>query len=251
MSHPPISPPPALTAAPKARGLDSIGEQVEERGIRRLCHFTPSRYLFPILSSERGLRSLMDLRRNGIEVSCDRFRLDGHPDHLRLSVHFPNARCFEKIRRSRRLGDWVVLFMEPTLLWRLGTKFCPVNAATDRGRKIREGADAFRAMFEPAVAGRRTRNGCRTHRRRHHRRFLPTSQQAEVLVPNGIPRKHITGIAVRDEAQAAREHHRLLDHGIAPPRLVVAPEFYEPRSRSGLLRVGEKPAETPWRPENR
>ena len=164
----------------------------------------------------------------------------------------PNARCFKKIRRSRRLGDWVVLFIRPILLWRLGTKFCPVNAATDRGRRIREGADAFRAMFEPTVAGRRTRNGCRTHTRRsHHPDFLPTSQQAEVLVPNGIPRKHITGVAVCDEAQAAREHHDLLDHGITPLPLVVVPEFYEPRSLSGLLRVGKMPVETPWRPQNR
>lgn len=252
MSHPLSSSLSPIVTAPKARGLDSIREQVEERGIRRLCHFTPSRYLFPILSSEHGLRSLTDLRRNGIEVFCDRFRLDGHPDHLCLSVQSPNARCFKKIRLGRQLGDWVVLFIEPVYLWQPGTKFCPVNAATASGDLIREGPDGFRAMFDSTVAGRRTRNGCRTHARRsRHPDFLPTSTQAEVLVPNGIPRKHITGVAVGDEAQAAREHYDLLDHGITPPPLVVVPEFYEPRSLSGLLRVGKMPVETPWRPQNR
>ena len=247
MSHPLTSSLSALTAAPRARGLDSIREQVEKRGIRRLCHFTSSRNLFGILSSERGLRSPADLHRNGMEVSGDRFRLDGYPDHVCCSVEFPNAWCFSSIREGRGYAHGVVLFIEPVYLWQPGTKFCPVNAATASGRLIGEGPDAFREVFAERVEGRR-----RTSTRGpHHPNFLPTNEQAEVLVPSGIPRKHITGVAVRDEAQAAREHHRLLAHGISPPPLVVVPEFYEPQRLSDLLRVGKKPAETPWRQENR
>jgi len=227
--------------------LDSIREEAELRCICRLCHFTDSENLVSILSRGRGIRSTAFLQKVGIASSgpTDQWRWDGHPDHVCCSIQFPNAWCFS-IRKERGYAHGVVLFIEPFYLWQKGTKFCPVNAATASGRLIGEGPDAFRGVFAGRVEVRRTFT-----RGPHHPNFLPTDEQAEVLVPNGIPRKHITGIAVRDAAQAAREHCDLLDQGIEPPRLVVAPEFYEPRSLSGLLRVGEKPAETPWRPENR
>lgn len=229
--------------------LDSIREEAELRCICRLCHSTDSANLVSILSRDRGIRSTAFLQKVGIASSgpTDQWRWDGHPDHVCCSIEFPNAWCFRSIREGRGYAHGVVLFIEPFYLWQPGTKFCPVNAATASGGLIGEGPDAFRGVFAGRVEGRR-----RTSTRGpHHPNFLPTDEQAEVLVPNGIPRKHITGIAVRDEVQAAREHHRLLAHGISPPPLVVVPEFYEPQRLSDLLRVGKKPAETPWRPENR
>ena len=228
--------------------LDSIREEAAGRCICRLCHFTDSANLVSILSPSQGLRSTAYLRKVRIASSgtTDQWRRDGHPDHVCCSIQFPNAWCFRRIREGRGYAHGVVLFIEPVYLWQPGTKFCPMNAATDSGRLIGEGPDAFRAMFAETVKGRRTFT-----RGPHHPDILPTDEQAEVLVPNSIPRKHITGAAVRDEAQAAREHYDLLDHGITPPPLVVVPEFYEPRSLSRLLRVGEMPAETPWRPQNR
>ena len=228
--------------------LDSIREEAESRRICRLCHFTDSANLVSILSRDQGLLSTAFLQKADITSSgpTDPWRWDGHPDHVCCSIQFPNAWCFKSIREERGYPHGVVLFIEPFYLWQAGTKFCPVNAATASGRLIGEGLDAFRAMFAKTVEGRRT-----STRGPRHPDFLPTDEQAEVLVPNGIPRKHITGIAVRDEAQAAREHCSLLDHGITPPPLVVVPEFYEPRSLSGLLRVGKMPVETPWRPQNR
>lgn len=246
MSHPLTSSLSPIVAAPRARGLDSIREQVEERGIRRLCHFTSSRNLFGILSSERGLRSPADLRRNGIAVSGDRFRLDGYPDHVCCSVEFPNVWSFEKIRKGRGGGDWVVLFIEPKHLWQAGAKFCPVNAARESGGRIAEGPAAFRAMFAPIVRGRRT-----FRRKADHPDYLPTDQQAEVLIPDGIPRRDISGVAVFDAAQAGREHDRLRRAGIEAPPSWLAPAFYDPTEAGFSLRSGWRPEETEWSPQNR
>lgn len=228
--------------------LDSIREEAESRRICRLCHFTDSANLVSILSRDRGIRSTAFLQKAGIASSghTDQRRLDGHPDHVCCSIQFPNAWCFSSIREGRGYAHGVVLFIEPLYLWQADTKFCPVNAATASGSLIGEGPDAFRGVFAETVKILRTFT-----RGPRHPDFLPTNEQAEVLVPNGIPRKHITGVAVRDEAQAEQEHCSLLDHGIAPPPLVVVPEFYEPQRLSDLLRVGKMPVETPWRPQNR
>lgn len=241
------SSPPQPPGSSTRSDLDSIREEAQLRGVRRLCHFTGSANLASILSSGRGIRSTDYLRKKGLAlpVTTDRWRLDGHLDHVCLSVQVPNAWCFEKIRKARG-GDWVVLFIAPLYLWRPGTKFCPVNAATAFGRLLEEGPEAFRAMFQPTMSlgrGEYTR-------RANYPAFLPTDEQAEVVVPNGISPHHIVGIAVHDEAQGAREHRELLDHGIAPPPIVVVPEFYDPRGLSRLLKVDRAPEEMPWWPQN-
>lgn len=237
---------PRVTIGPPAdRDFDSIRKEAETRCISRLCHFTASGNVVEILSRGRGIRSTECLEQLGRarSVATDSQRRDGHPDHVCLSVQFPNAWCFRSIREERG-GNWVVLFVESKYLWQPGTKFCPVNAARESGGRVAEGAAAFREMFASTV------NGFQTYTRGpHHPDYLPTDEQAEVRVPHCILPDHIVGIAVRDEAQAAREYRELLGHAVAPPPLAVAPEFYDPECLSVLLRNGKTPKETPWRPQ--
>lgn len=241
------SPPPPLGSSTRG-GLDSIREEAEFRGIRRLCHFTDSANLARILSSGQGIRSTAYLRKDGLAslVTADQWRWDGHLDHVCLSVQFPNAWCFRSIRAERRYSHGVVLFVEPDYLWKPDTKFCPVNAAREGGGRIASGPNGFRAMFARTVTGHRTYT-----RGSDQPNFLPTDEQAEVLVRDGVLRDDIVGCAVRDEAQARREHRRLLGVGIKPPKLVVVPEFYDPYRMSHLLRGGELPKERPWQPQSR
>lgn len=144
--------------------LDSIRKEAADRCICRLCHFTDSANLASILSPSQGIRSTAYLRKVRIASSgiTDQWRRDGHPDHVCCSIQFPNAWCFRSIREGRGYAHGVVLFIEPVYLWQPGTKFCPVNAATDSARLIGEGPDAFWAMFAETVKGRRTSTCTRT-----------------------------------------------------------------------------------------
>lgn len=224
----------AMTIAP-------IKAEAERRGITRLCHFTPSRNLAHIASDPRGLLASRHLKDNEKSVfnPTDRERHDGYPDHVCCSIEYPNAWYFRRAREQEKLfRDWVVVFIKCHYLWRMGTKFCPRNAAAGYGRLVDEGAAAFDALFAQSVEGNRT-----FVRGTSHPDFLPTDEQAEVLIPDVVGHEDIMGVAVRSENQAKREvaAFRML-RGKAP-RIFVVPEFFSPGRLSGLLRTGGRPVE--------
>ena len=223
-----------------ARGL--IEDGAARRGITRLCHFTPSRNLAHIANDPRGILSSRHLEEDERSVlnPTDSERWDGYPNHVSCSIQYPNAWYFRTARGKERLfRDWVVLLVRPHYLWRPGTKFCPRNAAAQHGRLVEEGLKAFEALFANAVEGARG-----TYRRQpNHPDFLPTDEQAEVLVPDRIHRQDIVGIGVHDDAQAAREASRLRIMGRSHPPFLVVPEFFNPDALSRQLRAGRIPAE--------
>ena len=173
----------------------------------------------------------------------DKKRLDGYPDHVCCSIQYPNAWYFRKARAKEQLFlDWVVLLIDPSYLWRIDTKFCPRNAAAGYGREVHGGVAAFDALFADQVEGVRTyQHGP------DHPDFLPTDEQAEVLIPDRIERDDIIGVVVRNDEQAALETSRLRLAGLPTPRFVVVPEFFAPEALSGRLRRGLIPAEREYR----
>ena len=220
----------------------AIRAKAAERGITRLCHFTPSRNLGHIAVDPRGLLASHHLEEGEKSVfnPTDRQRLDGYANHVCCSIQYPNAWYFRKAREGEVLfRDWVVVFVESLYIWYAGTKFCPRNAAAGYGRYVREGTAAFDALFAQSVVG----SHHAYQRGPHHPTFLPTDEQAEVLIPDVVEHDHVIGVAVRDEAQAKCEVARLKILGRNPPRVFVVPEFYNPRRLSYLLRAGETPAE--------
>lgn len=223
------------------RIIESIRTKAEKRGITRLCHFTPSRNLAHIASDPRGLLASRHLKADEKAVfnPTDSERFDGYTNHLCCSIQYPNAWYFRAARGKETLfRDWVVVFIKNHYLWRTGTKFCPRNAAASYGRSVREGAGAFDALFVRSVVGNQ-----RYERGLDHPAFLPTDEQAEVLIPDVVEHGDVIGVAVRDRAQARREVAALNILGRKPPRIFVVPEFYSPERLSGLLRAGNKPAE--------
>ena len=232
---------PMLRRTPKDHGAGDAGRirrEAEERGIGRLCHFTEERNISPILLEGQGVvapKFLPDGRRKSE-------RLDGLDDHACLSVEFPNTRLLRKRATLGRGDGFVVLYARTHYLWRSGTKFCAVNAATERGNRVGEGHVCFQCMFDQRVTGRRC-----CYRQRRRLACAPTDEQAEVLVPGGIASTDILGIAVRDECQAGRVSACWRDPSGAPP-IVVVPEYYDPYTLTGLLRSGRRPAEQLWTP---
>ena len=225
--------------------IASVRTSAAHRGVTRLCHFTPSRNLGHIAEDRQGILASQHLVEDekAIFNPTDLERLDGHPDHVCCSIQYPNAWYFRTARGQERLfRDWAVLLIEAHYLWRTGTKFCPRNAAAGHGRLVGEGAEAFESLFDEVV------QGVHTYRRgRDHPAFLPTDEQAEVLVPDSVQRRDVLGIAVRDDAQARREVSRLQLLGRRPPPIVIVPEFFDPNTLSRRLRVGRIPAEREYR----
>ncbi len=226
--------------------MSGIQARAARRRITRLCHFTPSRNLAHIASDSRGILSSQHLQEDESAIlnPTDKTRLDGYPDHVCCSIQYPNAWYFRKARAQEKLfPDWVVLLIDARHLWQRGTKFCPRNAAAEHGRLVRDGLAGFDALFDDVVEGFRTyRRGPR------HPDSLPTDEQAEVLIPDRIGRSDISGVVVRDGTQAAREASRLELAGLTVPRIVIAPEFFDPDGLSRRLRSGLVPSELVYEP---
>lgn len=226
--------------------IASIRTESLRRRITRLCHFTPSRNLGHIADDPRGILASRYLAEDEKTVfnPTDLRRLDGFPDHVCCSIQYPNAWYFRRARAQERLfEDWVVLLIDPHYLWHADTKFCPRNAAAGYGRLVGDGVDAFEGLFAETVEGRQTfRRGPR------HPAFLPTDEQAEVLIPDRVERQDVIGIVVRDEAQAKREVVRLELLDRRSPAIAIVSDFFEPSRLSGLLRTGQIPVEHEYPP---
>lgn len=221
--------------------MTSIQARAIQRGISRLCHFTPSRNLAHIMSDARGVLASRHLKddESAIFHPTDKDRLDGYPDHVCCSIQYPNGWYFRKARASEILFlDWVVLLIRSHYLWQPGARFCPRNAAAGHGRLVRGGLAGFDALFASSVEGVQTYS-----RGPEHPDWLPTDEQAEVLIPDQIGFSDVYGFVVRDDSQAAREASRLNLIGVTVPRIVIVPEFFEPQVLSRRLRMGRVPSE--------
>lgn len=222
---------------------NAIQDAAMQRNITRLCHFTPSRNLIHIVTDPQGVLASKHLHENEKAVfnPTDVRRLDGFPDHVCCSVEYPNAWYFQEARKRDPLfKDWVVLFLKPHHLWASGTRFCPRNAAANLGRNAQEGIDAFNAMFAHSVVGAKGKTYSRTSR---HPAFLPTDEQAEVLIPDRVAREDLIGIGVLGEDQAKREVARLEILNVQIPHVAIVPDFFNAQRLSQKLRYGVKPTE--------
>lgn len=224
--------------------IAGIRAGADERGITRLCHFTPSRNLSHIAADRTGILSAVRLEADERRVfnPTDRERLDGFPDHISCSIQYPNTWYFKDARRRDQLfRDWVVLLIRPHYLWARGTKFCPRNAAAGGGEAVAEGLAAFESMYAPRVRGAR---GATYWRSPTHPSGLPTDEQAEVLIPDQVEHDDLLGVMVADEAQGRLEAARLAQLGVEAPPIHIVPDFFDPYALSTKLRSGGIPEET-------
>ena len=193
------------------------------------------------MSDARGVLASRHLEddESAIFHPTDKDRLDGYPDHVCCSIQYPNAWYFKKARAAEILFlDWVVLLIRAHYLWQPGAMFCPRNAAAGYGQLVSGGMAAFDAMFAHSVQGVQSYS-----RGPEHPDWLPTDEQAEVLIPDHIGFSDVCGVVVRDDDQAAREASRLSLIGVTVPRIVIVPEFFEPQVLSRCLRIGRIPSE--------
>src|SRR5438094_853946 len=228
--------------------ISRIRQSAQQRGISRLCHFTPSRNLPHIAADKKGILATAKLEQDELAVftTTDKQRFDGFTSHVSCSIEYPNAWYMARAQDNEQIfKDWVVLFIRPYYLWGDGTRFCPRNAAALGGSLVATGVEAFEALFQKSTRGAYNRVLVRAQ---SHPDCCTTDDQAEVLVPDRIRLSDVIGVAVRSEAQAKREIARLRMLGVKNDvfRFVIAPTLFQPHALSQTIRRGQRPAETPW-----
>ncbi len=216
-----------------------------QRGITRLCHFTPSRNLIHVLASGYLKdRDTLDQEAARDVNPTDEYRLDGHRDKICCTVEYPNSFYLDIVtKKDLMFHDWVILFINPVVLWSPGTLFCRRNAATENGSLIAGGWPGYQAMFAPQILGT---GGKVFARKSTHLPCSPTDMQAEVLVPGPIPVEALLGMAVVTEKQAQTERARWDTLGLAAPKIsiVVAPGLFDKYALRDHIWTGRRPAES-------
>lgn len=227
---------------------ETVAQALTDLGIQRVAHFTPSKNLFHIVqdSQIRSSKELADLAPEYFDPT-DVERFDRHPDMTCVSFTYPNGFYLAMAKAKpqfARFPDWVCLMLNPNILTRPGTLFCPCNAAKARGGHAGPGAAMLRSCFaNPSLMGY-------TRGRGHHPQAA-TDQQAEALVPGPIPLADVLSVVVPSPEAAGEEYARLDVGGLAPERLnwVVSPVMFNRDRLSGAIRNGHKIEETGWSPQ--
>lgn len=159
--------------------------QVEKRGIQRLTHFTRIENLRSILINGIQSRAVLG---NAEYQANDQFRMDRRWNASCISISFPNYSLFYKMRENAPGSQWVVLSLDPRLLWELECGFTKYNAAKSEMAEIPEWElktpEAFDSLFFDAEY--RIEEDIPDH--------LPTNPQAEVLAFQTVPPEYITEI---------------------------------------------------------
>lgn len=158
-----------------ARELQSA---VECRGVPYLVHFTQAANLSSILKygiyPVSRFEELPELPRVN-----DLLRMDGYKEANCISIGFPNNLMLFKYRLAMKDCDWVILKLDPSILWMKRCAFCRRNAATTEISKTPlhdlMTLRSFHAMFED-LPGQPPRSSQKLWE------WDPTDVQAEVLV---------------------------------------------------------------------
>lgn len=131
----------------------------------------------------------------------DEHRIDGHEDAICVSVSHPNERLFYRWRMTNPAQRWVVLSLDPAILWKNEVAFCAHNAADSRISK----QDRIKLGSATAFAGLFVNSDARPTRAEQGLAPCdPTDVQAEILVFENIPASAITGAVFSDAASLAR-----------------------------------------------
>jgi len=226
----------------------AVLDELQQRGVRHLTHFSASRNL-PHILAEGALLTVDALREANISYEpTDSSRLDRRTDAICCNIDLPNTRYFHVAKgkiNAHNFPDWVILLLNPALAARPGTGFAPGNAARKSGREIRSGAEALAALWADEAAGERRRPG--------HRAGSPTNMQAEVLIPGRIDLADILAVVLPSGVRVREERARLHQLGHDPDRLTwrVSRGIFLSDTVASAIHMGTKVGMAPWtdRPE--
>ncbi len=221
--------------------MPGIRDELQSRGVSRLCHFTPIANL-PSIFGRGGIHSVAQARERDVPLRpMDAGRWDGQLGHVSASIEFPNAFLMRRYGHvpipGRPRERWVptaVLDIEPFSIDWTNVLFSPVNAATASGDYLGSSVAHFRSLFDSAVP-----NPNCPPRQQRHTRSCPTDLQAEVMIAGGVPVEAIRRVFVERE---------LDEEDVRAMRLPVPvarwPAIFYPDALSASIRRGEPPQPT-------
>ena len=210
---------------------------LKARGVTRLCHFTKIKDLTHIISFNLGIQPTKNIVADIVDKK-DPMRLDGQTDHVCCSIEYPNCWYLRQVQRrdtDRIFRDWVVIFLDLSVLDSHASKSSPRNSATGNGAFISSNIDDLPKLFSQTIAGR--------PRPRQMLSCCPTDDQAEILIEGAIPLSYISGFAVYDEETAGTVSSILRTFEYPELPIYVAPDLLSTQW-SSLVRCGIRPQET-------
>lgn len=208
------------------------------RGVTRLCHFTKFQNLTHIITVADGVLASSSIRQDTKNVN-DTARYDGELDFVCCSVQYPNSWFLKKAMQNNSnkiFREWVVLYIDLSILKYKNAKFCPCNASKENGAYISKNMDNIDSIFASTVS---TFAYPRTSKMLS---CCPTDGQAEILIENSIPREYIKGIAVGNEDVAGRVCSILKMYGVEHISIYIAPDVLT-TEWSNMIKKGCSPNE--------
>jgi len=201
----------------------SVLSEARRLGVHRLLHSTHLYKNFPHILSDGALFPVRELVRL-YGSSASRFLHDPRRyekfavglDYINCSLSFPNCELLYHRSHADWKCEWIHFCLKLDLLNRVDTLFCPVSAASDFGKHLKEGLDGFRLMFADSVAG---------HARDGLPREVPTHPQAEILVRGPLDLSLMESVIVPD-TDIALEIERLCERHGHPLHVEVLPQFF-------------------------
>lgn len=217
----------------------AILEEMNNREVTRLCHFTKAKNIPQILNNFDGVLSTDAIPEYYREVN-DQHRFDGKKNYICCSIEYPNVYYLDRIKDNDKLfNEWVIICIDTKIVLECDILFSKVNAATERGKYIMSGIDGLKSIYsEEIITNKRTIiRSC----------YLPiscaTDIQAEVMILEKVDKKYIKELIVPNEEQANMEYTRMKLLGIGEDiKIKVCRDLFK-RELGDYLNKGRIPKE--------
>ncbi|EKB57401.1 DarT ssDNA thymidine ADP-ribosyltransferase family protein [Bergeyella zoohelcum] len=185
--------------------------EISQRGIEYLIHFTPTINLLSIYEQgkllSRALLEQFDIEQTDIfdyVEFTDEIRFDDKKNYINLSIQYPNSFLFNRFQQKTINMihiRWCVIKINPKYIYHQDTLFSVTNAANSHNKKqigITGDIEKFKKMFDEQIQVVTSYNS-RVVSRNGLLTKYPTDEQAEVLVKNEIPISDFLQICFRNE----------------------------------------------------
>ena len=189
-------------------------DEIEQRGIEYLIHFTPAINLLSIFEQgkllSRALLEQFDIDQTDIfdyVEFTDEIRFDDK-SYINLSIQHPNSFLFNRFRQKTAEEShifWCVLKIDKKYIYQTDTLFSVTNAANSHNKRnvgVTGDISKFRMLFANSLQIVTSYNS-RTVSRNNLTGKYPTDEQAEVLVKNEILVSDIIQVCFKDENDLA------------------------------------------------
>lgn len=209
--------------------------------VTRLCHFTKFQKLCHILEFEQGILASKAIRFDTKNVIDDE-RYDGETDHVCCSIQYPNSWYLKKAKERDQdmiFRDWIVLYIDPSILMYRDAKFCPCNASKGNGAYINSDMSQLESIFD------RSQRTFKYSRSPKMPICCPTDGQAEILIKDNIPRSMIFGIGVSNKEMAERTTAMLKTTKQTKIKIYICEDIFT-NAWSNMVRDGRFPIETEY-----